>query len=250
MVAAAALVSCSPDEEAGSREFEITAQFAHDASAYTQGLLWDDSVLYESTGLYGKSQLRIVDLKTGNIKRSIALPDTRFGEGLALVGARLYQLTWQSGIAYVYDKTTLALVDSIRYPGEGWGLATDGTSLIMSDGSDSLRVMDPSTFKVNRIVHVRHRGSPLLQLNELELYKGRILSNIYGSDWVARIDASSGEVEQLIDFAGLYPKRSRTAQVMNGIAVAPGGNELILTGKQWPMLFQVRLRENGGATKQ
>jgi glutaminyl-peptide cyclotransferase len=171
--------------------------------------------------------------------RSVPLSDSRFGEGLALLNGKLYQLTWQSGVAYVYNKATLATLDSVRYPGEGWGLATDGRSLIMSDGSDSLRIMSPD-FRVERIVHVRYQGSPLYKLNELEYFAGDILANVYETDWVVRIDLRTGNVKEVLDFADLYPDRPSTAEVMNGIAISPNG-ELLLTGKHWPVLFQVRL---------
>ena len=178
---------------------------------------------------------------------SRALPADRFGEGLVLFKGRLYQLTWQSGVAYVYDAATLALVDSLKYPGEGWGLATDGTSLIMSDGSDSLRVVTPETFAVERVVHVRYKGAPLKQLNELEFVGGDLLANVYETNWILRIDPKTGAVRELLDFADLYPSRSPRAEVMNGIAIAPDGRDLLLTGKMWPTLFEVRLRDTSRA---
>jgi glutaminyl-peptide cyclotransferase len=222
--------------------FEVTARFPHDPAAYTQGLVWSDSVLFESTGQYGRSDVRRVDPRSGRVLASRALPPDRFGEGLALLGGRLYQLTWESGIAYTYDAATLAPGDSFPYPGEGWGLATDGTSLIMSDGSDSLRVLSPQTFQVQRVVHVRYQGAPLRQLNELEYVGGDLLANVYQSNWVLRIDPVSGEVREVLDFADLYPDRPASAEVMNGIAVSPDGRRLLLTGKLWPVLFEVRLR--------
>lgn len=151
-------------------------------------------------------------------------------------------MTWQSGIAYTYDASTLTPGDSLHYPGEGWGLATDGTSLIMSDGSDSLRFLSPATFQVQRVVHVRYNGSPLHQLNELEYVGGDLLANVYQSNWVLRIDPKTGAVRQLIDFADLYRERPPTAEVMNGIAIAPDSGQLLLTGKMWPVMFEVRLR--------
>jgi glutamine cyclotransferase len=234
-------------DRSGSRpaaSFEITNRFPHDPTAYTQGLLWADSVLFESTGRYGRSEVRRVDLRSGKVLASRALPADRFGEGLALLQGRLYQLTWESGVAYTYDAATLAPRDSFRYAGEGWGLATDGTSLIMSDGSDSLRILSPLTFKVERIVHVRYQGAPLYKLNELEYVNGDVLANVYQSNWVLRIDPASGDVREVLDFADLYPHRSGSAEVMNGIALSPDGTQLLLTGKLWPVLFQVRLRSN------
>jgi glutamine cyclotransferase len=160
---------------------------------------------------------------------------------LALLNGLLYQLTWKEGTAYSYDAATLAPRDSFRYPGEGWGLATDGTSLIMSDGSDSLRVLSPTTFQVQRIIHVRDNGAPLYQLNELEYVDDQLFANVYQSNWVLRIDPITGAVRETIDFADLYPERPASADVLNGIARAPDGKQLLLTGKLWPVLFQIRL---------
>ena len=236
-----AVVACGGERRA-PEPFEVTGQYPHDSAAYTQGLFWADSVLFESTGKYGRSEVRRVDLTTGRVLARHALPSDRFGEGLALIGGRLYQLTWESGIAYVYDASTLALVDSIRYPGQGWGLTTDGKQLIMSDGSDSLRFMDASTFRVERVVHARSSGEPIQKLNELELVGGEILANVYESNWIVRIDPASGNVREMLDFADLYPKRAGYAEVMNGISLAPDGKQLLLTGKLWPVVFEVRLK--------
>ena len=224
--------------------FRIVARYPHDASAYTQGLVYQGGVLYESTGLYGHSELRRVDLATGRVLAAVPLAPDRFGEGLALLGGRLYQLTWREGVAYVYDAATLARVDSVRYPGEGWGLATDGVSLIVSDGSDSLRFVSPSTFALQRVVHVRFGGAPLRRLNDLDYVGGDVYANVFQSDWILRIDARTGEVRQVYDCADLYPQQQRpaSADVMNGIATADGG-ELLLTGKFWPVMFRVRLIE-------
>jgi glutamine cyclotransferase len=242
----AALVSlgaaCRGNERHQSESYEVTEHFPHDSDAYTQGLVWADSVLFESTGRYGHSELRRVDLRTGRVLRARSLAANRFGEGLTWVKGRLYQLTWKEGVAYTYDAATLAPRDSFHYAGEGWGLATDGTSLIMSDGSDSLRVLSPETFQLERVVHVRYNGAPLYQLNELEYANGEILANVYESNWVMRIDPVTGTVREAIDFAELYEGRPALAEVMNGIALAPDGRQLLLTGKLWPVLFQVRLR--------
>lgn len=234
--------ACGDRDRDRSAAYEVTARFPHDSAAYTQGLLWSDSVLFESTGEYGHSDLRRVDLKSGRVLASRPLPSNRFGEGLALLNGRLYQLTWQSGVAYSYDAATLAPRDSFRYAGEGWGLTTDGDSLIMSDGSDSLRILSPADFHVQRVVHVRYNGSPLRQLNELEFVNGELLANVYQSNWILRIDPATGNVRETIDFADLFPKRPSYAEVMNGVAIAPDGNQLLLTGKYWPVLFQIRLR--------
>jgi glutaminyl-peptide cyclotransferase len=235
-------VACGRADRGHHDAFDVTATFPHDPTAYTQGLLWADSVLYESTGLYGHSDVRRVELRTGRVLASRPLAANRFGEGLALLHGRLYQLTWESGVAYTYDAATLAPGDSFQYAGQGWGLTTDGTSLFMSDGSDSLRVLAPNTFHVERVVHVRYNGAPLKDLNELEYFDGDILANVYQTNWVLRIDPATGNVRELLDFADLYPDRAPTAEVMNGIAIAPDGKQLLLTGKFWPTLFQVQLR--------
>jgi len=234
--------ACKDNERHRSESYEVTADFPHDSDAYTEGLVWADSVLFESTGRYGHSELRRVDLRTGRVLTARSLAANRFGEGLTWLSGRLYQLTWKEGIAYTYDAATLAPGDSFHYAGEGWGLTTDGTSLIMSDGSDSLRFLSPTTFRVERVVHVRYNGAPLFRLNELEYANGEILANVYESNWVMRIDPVTGTVREAIDFADLYEKRSALAEVMNGIALSPDGRQLLLTGKQWPVLFQVRLR--------
>jgi len=237
---AALLASCGRPPRV--EPFEVTARYPHDSTAYTQGLVCADGVLFESTGLYGQSELRRVDIRSGRVLAAVRLADDRFGEGLALLGGRLYQLTWKEGVAYVYDAATLALLDSLRYPGEGWGLATDGASLIMSDGSDSLRFVAPGTFRVQRVVHVRYQGEPLHRLNELEYVKGDLFANVYQTNFVLRIDPGTGTVRELLDFSDLYPQDRRPpwADVMNGIAVSDSG-ELFLTGKLWPVLFRVRL---------
>ena len=243
------LVACTRGEGAAAPAYEVTARFPHDSAAYTQGLVWADSVLYESTGRYGHSELRRVDLKSGRVLASRKLADNRFGEGLALVKDVLFQLTWESGVAYTYQAATLAPRDSFTYGGQGWGLATDGASLFMSDGSDSIRIMSPSGFRVERVVHVRYKEAPLFKLNELEYVNGTLLANVYESNWVVRIDLASGQVTEVLDFADLYTPRSPTAEVMNGIALSPDKGQLLLTGKLWPVMFQVRLREAAARTR-
>jgi glutamine cyclotransferase len=231
--------------EPATPPFEIVAEYPHDTAAYTQGLVWDGDALFESTGRYGYSELRRVDLKTGKVLTSVSLPSNRFGEGLAKLGNRFYQLTWESKVGYVYDAATLAQVDSFEYAGEGWGLTTDGTSLIMSDGSDSLRYFSPADFSTERVIKVRHEGSPLTKVNELEFVDGELLANIYESDWIARIDPVTGAVRELLDFATLYPRKDRPGDVdvMNGIARGPASDQLIVTGKLWPKTFVVRLKK-------
>jgi len=232
----------------GAADYEIVRRFPHDTTAYTQGLLYIDGQLYESTGLLGRSQLRKLDLETGQVQSSVALPNNRFGEGLALLGDKLYQLTWQTNVGYVYEAETLALVDSFAYEGEGWGLATDGVSLIMSDGTSKLRFIDPDSFEVTNEVTVQDQGSPLTSINELEYVNGTLYANIYQSDRMVRIDPSTGDVRAWFNLRGLLPneERSRNTDVLNGIAYNEETGNLLVTGKYWPALFEIRLVEQEG----
>lgn len=238
---AAVLLSCQP---AGTvPDFEIVRRFPHDTGAYTQGLVFTGGYVYESTGLLGQSQLRKVDLLSGSVLSAVSLAPDRFGEGLALLNGRLFQLTWKSGIGYIYDAATLARVDSFSYAGEGWGLTTDGTSLIMSDGTATLRFLDPGSFTVVATVDVQDRGSPLTGINELEFVHGEIYANVYPSDWIVRIDTHTGNVRQWIDLATLLPRKDRTpnTDVLNGIAYDDATSHLLVTGKRWPAMFELRM---------
>lgn len=240
--AIAAAVACVGTSE--SPDYTVVRRLPHDTGAYTQGLLYAGGQLYESTGRLGRSQVRRVELETGRVLASIDLASDRFGEGLALLDGRLYQLTWKSGVGYTYDVETLARGDSFSYQGEGWGLTTDGSALIMSDGTATLRFRDPTSFQVLREVNVRDRGSPLRDINELEYVHGELFANVYGSDWIVRIDPYSGEVRQWLDLAGLLPERQRTPRtdVLNGIAVDDATGYLLVTGKLWPTVFELQLR--------
>jgi len=228
----------------------VVQTFPHDSSAYTQGLVLADSIFYESTGLYGQSDVRIVDRATGQVRKSVPLSPKRFGEGLVLLEGRLYQLTWQSQVGYVYDAATLAPVDSFHYQGEGWGLATDGRSLIMSDGSDTLRFLDPATFAVTRrLPIVFSTGAPATRLNELEYIGGEIFANVYQSDWIVRIDPGTGLVREVLDLAALPEKakeRSPSEEVLNGIAFDPRTGHLLVTGKHWTTLYELSLTDPPG----
>ena len=241
-VSASSLVlACAASADA--QGYVVIRELPHDTSAYTQGLLYADGWLYESTGRYGSSQVRKVELETGRVVLAHRLPADRFGEGLALHDGRLYQLTWKSGVGYVYDPATLTPVDSFSYTGEGWGLTSDGSALIMSDGTATLRFLDPATKQVVREVTVRDKGSELQQLNELEYVHGELLANVYQGDWIVRIDLTTGEVLQWIDFAGILPddRRSSATDVLNGIALVEANGHLLVTGKLWPTLFEIRL---------
>ena len=238
------LHACGPRGE--FPDFTVVHRFPHDTSAYTQGLVYRDSVLYESTGLLGRSQVRRVELATGRVQAAVALAPDQFGEGLALLDGKLFQLTWKNRVGYVYDARSLERVDSFKYTGEGWGLTTDGTSLIMSDGTDTLRFLDPRTYKVQRRLVVRDRSSPLTEINELEYVNGEILANIYTGDWIVRIDPQTGAVTQWIDCHDLLSDKDRkpSTDVLNGIAFDPVTGHLLVTGKLWPALFELSLNRS------
>lgn len=223
---------------------EILEVLPHDPAAFTQGLLWDRGLLLESTGLEGRSSLREVEPRTGTVRRRVDLDARYFGEGLAKVGDRLIQLTWQSGVAFVYDAFSFREIDRFRYEGEGWGLCYDGRTLAMSDGSDQLTFRDPKTFAVLRTVKVRRGGRPQPQLNELECVGDAIYANIFLSDEIVVIDRESGTVTGVIDAAGLLSASERAAaDVLNGIAHDASTGDFYITGKLWPKLFRVRFVE-------
>jgi glutamine cyclotransferase len=222
--------------------FEVVRSFPHDPGAFTQGLVYDNGQFYESTGLEGKSTLRRVEIATGKVLDRHALDDEYFGEGLALVGDELIQLTWKHGIAIVYDKGTLREKRRHRYQGEGWGLTHDGKHLILSDGTPVLRFFDPKTFRFARQVQVTIEGMKLDKLNELEYVNGEVWANIWYEDGIARIDPKSGNVTGWIDLSKLWPQKDRdSAAVLNGIAYDPDGKRIFVTGKNWPKVYLIRL---------
>ncbi len=222
--------------------YSVVRTFPHDRDAFTQGLQYVDGFLYEGTGLNGRSSIRKVKLETGEVLQRRDTPPEYFGEGITVWQSHLYQLTWQSGVAFVYDLRTFSPRRTFSYAGEGWGLTHDGTSLIMSDGSDALRFLDPGSFQERRRVRVTAAGGDVRELNELEHVKGEILANVWMSDRIARIDPRSGRVTAWIDLAGLLPPRERaTVDVLNGIAYDPAGDRLFVTGKLWPRVFEIRL---------
>jgi glutamine cyclotransferase len=223
--------------------YQIVNTYPHDRAAFTQGLVFLDGALLETTGLNGKSSLRRVEPATGSVLRRVELPEQFFGEGMTVIGQKIYQVTWQNRTGFVYDRGTFAAERTFRYDGEGWGLTTDGQQLILSDGTDTLRWLDPATFQVTRTVQVTNAGRPLALLNELEWVKGEIFANVWQTETVARIDPASGRVTGLIDFSGLLTPADRTGDidVLNGIAYDAAGDRLFVTGKNWPKLFEVRL---------
>jgi glutaminyl-peptide cyclotransferase len=222
----------------------VIRSWPHDTAAYTQGLAIYRGRLLESTGLLAKSDVREVDLATGSVRRRVALPATEFGEGITVVGDRLYQLTWRGGRGHVYDPATLTPIDSFAYTGEGWGLATDGHTLYMSDGTSRIRVVDPNGFRELRTIRVRERDSAVWMLNELEWVRGELWANVYQTDLIARIDPTSGRVVGWIDVGHLLSTAerqdvARRGGVANGIAFDSVRNRLFVTGKLWPRLFEI-----------
>jgi len=223
------------------------ASWPHDTAAYTQGLIIDRGRLLESTGLEGHSDLREVALRTGHVVRHVALPRTVFGEGIAAVGDRLYQLTWRAGRAYVYDARTFAFADSVSYAGEGWGLASDGQRMYFSDGTSEIRVIDPNGFREERRIRVTEAGKPVWMLNELELVRGELWANIYETNLVARIDPATGRVVGWVDLGTLLTPTERAdvakrGGVANGIAYDSTRDVVLVTGKLWPRMFEIDLR--------
>jgi len=224
--------------------YEIVNAFPHDRGAFTQGLIYRDGAFLESTGLNGESSLRKTDLKTGAVVKEVKLSEQYFAEGLALWDGKLFQLTWREQKAFVYDAGDFKLEREFTYAGEGWGLTTDGASLIMSDGTSQIRFLDPATFAEKKRIDVRMRGRAVDRLNELEYVKGRILANVWGSDDVVQIDPTTGRVTAVIDFSGLLATqdRDKDTEVLNGIAYDATGDRLFVTGKRWPRIFEVRLK--------
>lgn len=219
---------------------KVLRTYPHDRDAFTQGLIWRDGLLYESTGLVGRSSLRKVDLASGAVKQQVAVAPPYFAEGLADVGNRLFQLTWQHGRVFVYDKNTLNRVGELAYQGEGWGLCHDGRALVMSNGGDALTVRDPKTFAVTRTIQVTENGRPLARLNELECVGGDVYANVWTTDTIVRIDMKTGHVTAKIDATGLLSPAERIgADVLNGIAYDPADRTFLITGKLWPKLFRV-----------
>ncbi len=223
---------------------EIVATYPHDPHAFTQGLLWHDGALYESTGQIGESNIRKVDLATGKVLAQTPIPAGEFGEGLALAGRELVSLTWRDGNVHRWKLRTLAPVRSdADYPYEGWGLTTLDDDLVASDGSATLHVLDPATYALERDITVTLNGRPLRMLNELETVEGRILANVWMSPFIVAIDPADGKVRELYDLRDIVARvqTSDTNAVLNGIAWDAKGRRLFVTGKRWPSLFEIRL---------
>lgn len=243
-LAAACLVSAVANAAIPVYGFVVKRTYPHDPQAFTQGLFYKDGYLYESTGLQGKSSLRKVELATGKVVQKKELASEFFGEGSAAVGQEIIGLTWTSNVGFVYDIKTFSLKRRFNYAGEGWGLASDGDLLYMSDGTPAIRVLDAKTLQEVRRIQVTAEGRPIARLNELEVVDGQIFANVWGTDVIARIDPDSGNVVGWIDLTGLLPGAQRSDNidaVLNGIAWDGKQRRLFVTGKLWPKLFEIEL---------
>jgi glutamine cyclotransferase len=223
--------------------YRIVNSFPHDREAFTQGLVFDDGVLYEGTGIRGKSELRKVEIPSGKVLKKIKLQGRFFGEGITIYKEKVIQLTWRSHIGFVYDKRSLRRLHNFYFPTEGWGITHDGTRLIMSDGTSKLYFLNVNSFNINRVVEVRENGVPLVELNELEYVNGEVWANVWTSDRIARISPDTGQVIGWIDLRGLLKAEgpTRPVDVLNGIAYDKEKDRLFVTGKLWPKLFEIEL---------
>lgn len=239
-VSTAATVAAAP-----VKGFVLVASYPRDPNCFVEGLQWTGSGFYESCGLYGSSSIRQTTL-AGAVKRQTALPKTAFGEGLVRLGTSIYQMTWKEGIVFVRDATTLKVLSTRPMPTgvrEGWGMTTDGRSLIVSDGTPTVRWVDPKTFAVTRSIEVHDGASAVLNVNELELIGGELWANVWTTDRVLRIDPNTGAVSSIIDLTGLRPTATlaHPDSVLNGIAYDPAKKRVFVTGKNWDRLFEIRV---------
>lgn len=223
--------------------YKLIRRYPHSVRAFTQGLIYEDGAIYEGTGLYGQSMLTRRDLKTNTTLKKIRLPRQYFGEGITLIGEKLYQLTWRSRKGFIYDKKTFRPLGEFPCKTEGWGLTYDGTHLIVSNGTAVLRFVDPNTFDETRQVRVIYNQHPVDQLNELEFIDGRIYANVLGTFYIAIISPKTGRVTGWIDLRGLYapPPHMPSNNVLNGIAYLPKSKHLLVTGKRWPNMYEIEM---------
>ena len=230
-----------------TQSYRVVNSYPHDPQAFTQGLVIDNGVLYEGTGLEGRSTLRMVNLESGAVLKRYDLPATVFGEGITVLGDRIFQLTWQSGIGYVYRKSDFSLLQTWNYAHEGWGITDDDTRLIVSDGTATIRFLDPATLQTTSQITASDDRGLVTNLNELEYIRGEIYANIWQTDRIARIDPASGKVLGWLDLSGLLPTEDRQQQVdvLNGIAYDAANDRLFVTGKWWPKLFEIEPVEVG-----
>jgi glutamine cyclotransferase len=233
-----------PQETTPVYGYRVASEYPHDPSAFTQGLVYEGGFFYEGTGLtLGRSSLRKVALETGEVLQIHSLASEFFGEGISVVGNRIWQLTWQNHVAFLYDKETFEQLNTVPYPTEGWGLAYDGERLIMSDGTATLYFRDPDTFEVLGQVAVYDEHGPVVRLNELEYIDGRVFANVWMTDRIAIIDLATGRVEAWLDLTGLLDASELAPEVdvLNGIAYDSAGERLFVTGKLWPALYEIEI---------
>ena len=223
--------------------YQVIAAYPHDSRAFTQGLIYENGILYESTGLYGESSLRKIDLSADNILQMVKLADDYFAEGLTLYKGILIQLTWKSNVAFLYDKDSLELIGTFTYPYDGWGITHDGRMLITSDGSAVIRFLNPEDFSELKQIRVHAGERTIDQINELEYINGKIYANVWLSDFIVIIDPDTGQVMGWVDLTGLEEKSNKHENVLNGIAYDAENNRLFVTGKRWPHLYEIRLKE-------
>jgi glutamine cyclotransferase len=252
IIAVATFVSCSGTQKRSTTPqvveptfytYHIVAEYPHSRTSYTQGLQFVEGELWEGTGEYGKSRLLRTELATGKILESKSISQYEFGEGITLLGNKIYQLTWLDGKMYIYDRQTLQLLNTHQYKGEGWGLTTDGEWLYLSDGSDKIFKVNPETLRNESFISIKRAGEAVDFLNELEWIDGRIWANIYLSDEVVVINPVTGVVEAVIDFQGLLPESERTPEtdVLNGIAYDAEQGRILLTGKCWSKIYHIEV---------
>jgi len=225
--------------------YRVVTSFPHAPQAFTQGLYYEKGFFYESTGLYGQSSLRMVEARTGRIKRKVALPDEWFGEGITVLGDRLIQLTWRTGIGIVYDKKTFRRRKMFHYPHEGWGITHDGHRLLVSDGTEVIRFWHPTDFREMGRLRVMEGGKPVYGLNELEFIEGSIYANVWPTARIIRINPVSGQVTGEMDLSGLIATfEKKDVDVANGIAYDPISRLVFITGKFWPRVFVIRIEHS------
>jgi len=230
---------------------QVVATYPHDPKAFTQGLVYHNGFIYEGTG--GKpargddfsSSLRKVELHSGKVVQKFDVPPTFFGEGITIIGDKVYQLTWQEGTGFIYNLDDFKLLREVKYSGDGWGLTNDGTNLIMSDGTHVIRFLNPEDFTTQRTITVTdEKGRPLMEINELEFVKGEIWANVWQTPWIVRIDPATGKLLGRIDLSSIaedVAKKNRTADVLNGIAHDPATDRIFVTGKNWPSLYEIKV---------
>jgi len=231
--------------------YQVVHVYPHDRNAFTQGLEFRAGFLYEGTGLKGKSSVRKVQLETGRVLQQLNLESQYFGEGITVFNQQILELTWRSGIGFIYDQNSFRRLRSFNYPGEGWGLANDGTVIYMSDGTPQIRIWDPVTLQEKRRITVRDAGKPVTYLNELECVRGEIYANVWQTDRIVRISPADGRVLGWVNLAGILSRADRDSDtdVLNGIAYDVLGDRLFVTGKNWPKLFEIKLVPKSGARK-